>query len=217
MARKLLDRRILHHGDPMRVVACFHHEQANNWERAQSASHSEAASSRACTAYLHGLLETLRAEGLNATAHVCERSMVQDLVLLASAPVVLSTSSTFGFFGGFFGRAGASRGFLAVPNVREGKSPCGNRAACPAGKVPQSPTPATYCHGCDSQWMVSAEYNLLHSEVVDYHDIPTVLAALRAPPRALCTSMCPTRHAPAVFKVGSVRGAQDHRFEVTSE
>ena len=54
-----------------------HTAQANNWERAQISTRTERLPALACASYLDGLIATLQAEGLNASAHVCERSMVQ--------------------------------------------------------------------------------------------------------------------------------------------
>jgi hypothetical protein len=112
-----------------------------------STHYSSEQQQKACKEYTNSLNEYLTSIGY--TCEVICNSNIDDLATLFYAPAVISTSSSYSFMPGFFGK-----GLFLSTEHDDDK-----------------------CHLCDS-WMLPG-YNLQHTEVNDYLDYEKVITQLK--------------------------------------
>ena len=139
--------------------------------------------SRACTAYLDGLVSYLTKElHIEVRVHNCAHSMFEDFAIMYDAPFLISTGSTMSLLPGLARHA--KRATFVSPLLYDEESLARN------GRAPMR---RMGCEACD--WMLPRDHSLCHCEVGDYHNVPAVLPLLEqpAPSAAVSERMPPNR------------------------
>lgn len=130
-----------------------------------------------CDALVGEVQAVLRARGVRAGLDRCAHDMSEDFVRLASAPRVLSSGSSFSFIAGFFGRAGATGGFVTASKATEA-------SFATSAKGGKGGILLRRCSECERRyrWYLPAEHVVLHGEVQDYFNLSQLRAAVARPP-----------------------------------